>query len=178
MENKTTIKLTGGDTITLKFKELPEEIDVDRILRIDYANLTAEMVTIPVLMNKIGLMLAELENTVRINELVLKKEKAFVAEKGRTEITELKKGKAATNDEVLEYVRMSPKYDVFNRKLSQSMMNRDVMNSLYWSLKSKQEILQNLSKSITAGDFQDGLINSVMKTINYVEIGDRKPVIK
>lgn len=176
--NSTTIKLSNGTELRIKSKGLPEDFDVDRVLKIDYANIPAEMATLPILMNNVGIILADLENEVRISELTLKKQKAIMAEAGREEIKKDKLGKPATNDETLEYIRRQPKYDVLNRKVSTSMRNRDVINSIYWSIKSKQEIVQNLSKSMSYGDFNDALIGCALKEINYVQLSKREPLIK
>lgn len=174
----TVIKLENGNNLRLKFKELPEEFDVNRILKIDYHNLEAELATIPVLMNSVGVLLAGLEEEVRISELTLTKTKAQLAEEGREVIKADKGGKAATNDETSEYVKNSLKFDVMSRKVSKALYKRDVINSIYWSIKSKQEILQNMSKSMNFGDFQDALINTTIKEINYVSLQTTEPLIK
>lgn len=174
----TTIKLKDGSELRIKSKGLPEDFDTDRVLKIDYANIPAEMATLPILMNNVGIILADLESEVRIAELELKKSKAVMAEQGREEIKNEKGGKPATNDETIEYIRRQPKYDILNRKVSNAMKKRDIINSIYWSIKSKQEIVQNLSKSMSYGDFNDALINCTLKEINYVQLSKRQPLIK
>ena len=173
----TTIKLKDRE-LRLVSKGLPDDFDIDRILKIDYTNLEAELVTIPILMNNVGLLLADMDSEVRLAELKLKKEKAKLAEQGREAIKEDKNGKAATNDETLEYVRSQISYDVLNRKLSSAIYKRDVINSIYWSIKSKQEILQNLSKSMNFGDFQDALVRNSIREINYVKLDTKDVLIK
>jgi hypothetical protein len=170
--------LKNGKELRISFKGLPEDLDSDRILRIDYGNLEAEIATIPVLMNNVGMILAELDNDVRLSELQLSKTKAELAEQGREEIKVEKNGKAATNDETNEYVRNHVKYDLMSRKVSNIQMKRDVINSIYWSIKAKQEILQNISKSMNYSDFQDALVNTALKEINYVSLSTRDPLIK
>lgn len=176
--NSKTVKLGEGFELRVKFKGLPEEFDVDRVLKIDYANIPAEASTIPILMNNIGFILAECENNVRISELELKKTKAILAKQGREIITEEKNGKPATNDETLEWVRRQPKYDILNRKFSKAMETRDIINSIYWSIKSKQELVQNLSRTINHEDFNDMLKNTQLKELNYVSITQIEPLVK
>lgn len=178
MSNVTTIKLNNGNILNIKFKGLPETFDVDRIVRIDYNNLEAEIITTPLVMNSVGFILAECANEVRLAELELKKSKAKMAEDAREEIKNEKNGKPATNDEVTEYIRRQVKYDILNRKVSSAMKKNDIINSIYWSIKAKQEILQNVSKSLNFGDFQDSLINMTIREINYCDIKNVKPLIE
>ena len=177
MSNVTKIKLNNGRILNINFKGLPDDFDVDRIIRVDYNNIEAEIITTPLVMNSIGFVLAETANEVRLAELDLKKQKAIMAESARDEIREEKNGKPATNDEVLEYIRRQPKYDIMNRKVSSAMKKHDLINSIYWSIKAKQEILQNISKSMNFGDFQDALVHTAIKEINYCKLNVVKPLI-
>lgn len=172
----TTIRLSDGSDIKLTFNELPDEILVDRILFTDYSNIAAEIATLPVLLNKIGMMLAECEQSQRMAELKLKRWKSQRREAGRVEYIK-KKGKF-TIDQVDDYVRADPQYVVLNTAWIRAQKQRDDMNTLFWSLKGKQNTLENLSKSISVGDFETGLVKSSMKNINYVDIKHKEPLIK
>jgi hypothetical protein len=172
----TKIKLSSGAVILLKSTELPDEIMSDRILFTDYSNLAAEMATMPVLLNKIGLKLAECENDARMAELRLKRWKSNRREQARKE-TIKSKGKF-TVDQVDDAVRIDPQYVVLNTLWISAQKQRDDMNSLFWSLKSKQSILENLSKSMAVGDYEDSMIRTSVNRLNYVDINIRKPLIQ
>jgi len=171
------IRLPDGRKMRFILKELPEDIDVDRLMQIDYSNLSAEQATLPTLMYKLGVLLAEMENEVRLSELNLRKIKAILADEAREEIPKRKNGKAATNDEVTEYYRQSPKYDIVNRKVSKDMMRRDIVQSAYWSMKSKQDSISNLCTGMSIQQFQEQMITAKGKTYNLVKIVASKDVI-
>lgn len=172
----TTIRLTDGSNIKLTFNELPDEILVDRILFTDYSNIAAEIATLPVLLNKIGMMLAECEKSARIAELKLKRWKARKREETRK--AEIKRKGKFTIDVVDDAYRAAPEYVQLNTVWINMLKQRDDVNSLFWSLKGKQATIENLSKSISVGDFEDGLVKSSMKTINYVDISHKQPLIR
>lgn len=169
------VKLANGTEIKLTIAELPDEVMVDRILFIDYSNIYAEIATLPVLMNKIGFLLSECENEVRLAELKLKRWKSKKREESRISYIKLK-GKF-TIDQVDDAVRIDPQYVLLNTAHIKLIKQRDDMNSLFWSLKGKQTTLENLSKSMNMLEFKDGLVNSTARTVNYVDMKIRKPLI-
>lgn len=170
------IRLPDGRKMRFILKELPDEINIDRLTQIDYSNLSAELATLPTLMYKLGVLLAEMENEVRLTELKLRKVKAQLADEAREEIPKNRNGKPATNDQVTEYYRQSPTYDILNRKVSKDMMRRDIINSAYWSMKSKQEIVSNLCRVLDIQQFQEQMITAKGKTYNLVKIVASKEV--
>ena len=62
----------GDKIIKFSFEDFNEEIDLDEILKIDYSNLIAELVTFPVVVNKIGILRAEIENKLRVEKMNFK----------------------------------------------------------------------------------------------------------
>ena len=67
-----------GKVVVINYKEFKKDIDVDTLLQIDYKRLPAEMVTFPVILNKLGLLLAEANNKVKEADLDLE---IFIAKK-------------------------------------------------------------------------------------------------
>lgn len=172
----TTIRLTDGSNIKLTFNELPDEILADRILFTDYSNIAAEIATLPVLLNKIGMMLSDCEKSVRVAELKLKRWKAKKREETRK--AEIKRKGKFTIDVVDDAYRAHPEYVILNTRWIEALRQRDDVNSLFWSLKGKSKTLENLSATISVGDFESGLVKSSMKTINYVDIQHKQPLIR
>ena len=61
----------GGRGITLETKDFGENIDVDDLLSIHYENIPGEVITIAVLLNRIGLLKAQAEGEAKNAKLNL-----------------------------------------------------------------------------------------------------------
>ena len=61
----------GEKSYLLSMTPFSEEINIDEILKIDYANIFGEILTFPVLFNRIGLLKAEVDNIVAIEKFNL-----------------------------------------------------------------------------------------------------------
>lgn len=168
------IELGNGTKIKLSLKDIPDDVLADRILFIDYANIYAEIATMPILLNSIGVLLSECENKCRLADLKLKRWKSKKREEVRVDFIK-SKGKF-TVDQVDDAVRIDSQYVVLNTIHINYLKQRDDINSLFWSLKSKQSILENLSKSMNISDFREGMKHSI-SNINHVDIKNIKPLI-
>jgi len=149
------VDLTGED----------EEFDVDRILQIDYNNLLADIATFPVILNRLGLLLAEMDNKVREAELQLRTYKAKERKKIRDRL--IAKKQKLTIDTVDDELRSSAGYVVRYSKVFKRMKERDYVNSIYWAAKSKGDNLTKLSLTIQAGDID---LEDIVKRFNGVEL--------
>lgn len=192
-----TIQITEDSELRLRTKvfnstEEDEDegnvVDMDRLLQIDMMHLEAELVTFPVVLNQLGLALAEVTSNhnlaklnleiyaaqarERIRKAHIDDEEEVVDAKGKTTY---KKPKPLSLDEVEARLSMDIKYQTKKRLLYQRQKEMDMLNGLYWSAKSKDDKLNKLSMSIQAGDVYDNLANSKIKRINNVDISDIKP---
>jgi len=152
----------GKKTVTLKIKDLDNDLDVDEMLQIDYANILGEILTFPVLLNRLGILLADVENALRRAEfdLAITKEdlkkkraivetKAFHALRDGDEKKNIKPINSPTKDQIGNYVRTKnpehqkeeEKYIEEKRKLLDIIRDKDYINSFYWSAKSKDDKL-------------------------------------
>src|SRR5574344_279224 len=95
---RKTIKL-GDQLYTLSYQEFDDEVDIDELLTIDYSNLIGEMVTFPIIVNRIGLLLADAESKLSETKLNRDVMEAKVKERLRKELLE-KNSKAPTIDMV------------------------------------------------------------------------------
>jgi hypothetical protein len=171
-----------------------EEVDMDKLLRIDMANIEAELVTFSVVLNMLGMVLAEVTNNYNISKLNLeiyeskRKEELRKAhmdadddeeeEEGKSKRVRARGRKPLSIDEVESRLGLDKVYQAKKRQMYQAQKEMEQINSLYWSAKSKDDRLNKLSLSIKAGDIYDNLAASKLKRINNVDISAIKPVKK
>ena len=162
--DKKIIKI-GDKTYTLLIKAFDEDVEVDNLLQIDYSNLIGELVTFPVIVNRIGIMLAEAESVVSEKKLNLEVFEAKMKERLRTQLAETN-GKAPTVEALNNAVLQEPSYQAMRKGLINAQKTRDYLNSVFWSAKDKSNKLDRLSLTIQAGDIPEevleGRVNSVI----------------
>ncbi len=163
-----TVKINFKDKIIeLVFEEFESVIDVDLLTQIDYSNIYAEFVTIPALMNKVGIWKAESENDHADAKLARDIYCADRAENLRrelkTETTDYKgnpKVKYPSQSEVENAVLLDTVVQNHYKKCIRLKKEADYMDSLYWAVKSKEMKLNKLIEGmkIHPEDFQSHLI--------------------
>lgn len=167
-----TLPLKNGKELVFRFKGFDDEVEVEDLLKIDYSCLFYEMTTFPVLLNRMGLLLADCEHSVRMSEMTLKVFEKKLRNKVRIGFEE--DGKKWIKDMIddavdkdLSYVaKLTRHYDVIKQ--------RDYVNSVFWSMKNKSELLVKLSMTIKQGDIETFLIEDSMRNFNNVDIVLRK----
>lgn len=161
-----SIKMHYEDKIIiLKYTNFDLDIDLDQITKIDYSNLYGEIVTVSALLNRIGILKAEVDNNyarekigMDIYEANLRKtiRSQYVANQKKITIQEL-------DDEILTDVGWK------NNKLKLSRLQKDcdMIASIYWSIKSKDDKLTklNLKANITPQEFENEIIEGTINTI-------------
>lgn len=162
--DKKIVKI-GDKTYTLLIKAFDDDVEVDDLLQIDYSNLIGELVTFPVIVNRIGIMLAEAESAVSEKKLNLEVFEAKMKERLRTQLAEIN-GKAPTVEALNNAVLQEPSYQAMRKSLINAQKTRDYLNSVFWSAKDKSNKLDRLSLTIQAGDIPEevleGRVNSVI----------------
>lgn len=154
------------------------EINVEDLLRIDYANILGEILTFPVILNRLGILLSDIEDHLRKSNFILDKEKVDL--KRKRAIAEMKAQNELkktitkpTKQQIENQVRLDEEHqideDAYRAKkleLLDTQHDRDIVNSLYWSAKSKDEKLNKISDKIRPSEFEgdilDGSINGVL----------------
>lgn len=153
--------------INLYFEEIDENIDIDELTVIDYNNLFAEIITIPALMNRVGLWKAESEAAYAECKLDINIYEAQTAEYFRRKLVTLEtdtKGKSKkkypTKDEVDNSVMLDEQVQLRKKKLIRLQKEVAMMDSLYWAVKSKEMKLNKLieSANIVPEDFVGELV--------------------
>ena len=161
--DKKIIKI-GDRTYTMVIKPFDDEVDIDELLRINYSNLIGEIVTFPVVVNRIGIMLAEAESAVSEKKLNLDVFEAKTKERLRTEITEVN-GKAPTVEALNNAVLQEPAYQAMRKGVINAQKTRDYLNSVFWSAKDKSAKLDKLSLTIQPGDIPDEVIEGRVNNV-------------
>ena len=103
--------LIGKNVYEIEFQEFEDEIDVDELMTIHYENLVGEIITFPVVVNRLGLLLADAERALAETKLNCEIMEAKVREEIRTALNdEEDRKKPATVDEVNTAVYQRPGY--------------------------------------------------------------------
>jgi hypothetical protein len=167
--------------VTLKLTQFDTDIDADELTNIQYYNIIGEILTFPVIMNRIGNLKADIEQVVAEAKLDFQIFEANEQEKQRkalTFATEGSKGETKTNkptkDEVENAVLISREYRVKKTNLFKIQRNLAYVESLYWAAKDKSDKLNYFSSKLKPEEFEkeilEGTINGVMILVNKKSI--------
>lgn len=161
--------------ITLHFEDIEADINVDDLTRIDYTNLFAEIITIPVLMNRVGLMKAQCENDYDLAKLDTAIYEANTAEMVRKELLKMvtdskgkQKWKPGTKDEVEDGVTLDEGVQLRRRRIIRMKKEVAFMDSLYWAISNKARKLDRISDSMSLkpeefeNEIVEGKINGIL----------------
>ena len=159
-----TIHLVDRE-IELAFDEL-DSLPLEEILVIDYSKLEDDVSTFPFIVNQINFLLVEANDILRNEELQLDylqanineyKANAFMVVKGNLIKKELiDKGEKSPTISLIEsqialqqeFKDLQESFRCQKKKIAEATKNRDYLNGLYWSCKSKMEVLVALSKNL------------------------------
>ena len=170
------VHLRDGRTMKLRVRDLSEEVDVDKCLMIDVNNIYAELATSPVLLNKFGVLLADANKTLSEKKLDFD---IFVSKRKESIRKELVSNGTKPTNEIVENALLSePIYRLKKMNFVEAEKEVAIVNSVYWSLKDKNEKLNKMALSVQYGDMADGILNARIKTINHVSISMLKNVNK
>ena len=163
----------SGKTYTLKLQSFEHEVDVDEVLKIDYSNIMGELLTFPVLFNRIGILKAEIDNLTEEEKFDTKVLEAQLSEEYRKKI--LAEGSKATAAEVENRVIQDKRYQVKKKNLFTLQRNQSILDSLYWSAKSKDDKLNKMTDKLRPEEFSKELLED---TVNGVLIKQVSHTIK
>lgn len=170
--DKKIVKI-GDKTYTLLIKAFDDDVEVDDLLQIDYSNLIGELVTFPVIVNRIGIMLAEAESAVSEKKLNLEVFEAKMKERLRTQLAEIN-GKAPTVEALNNAVLQEPSYQAMRKNLINAQKTRDYLNSVFWSAKDKSDKISFLMRNYEISE--DMKLSE--QRLNGVLIKKKKDLIK
>ena len=187
-ENEKVVKvdLGGDNVILLHFENFDTDIDVDQLTYIDPTNIWAELITLPRLMNKIGLLRAEVDDFYEDAKQQLRIAEAEKSEyhRSRLAIRTGEKIKYPTVSEVENAVTVDPVFINLHKRLRRKKKEAAYLDSLYWAVKEKAGKLDKLSESmnLTPQDLDkmvvEGSINKILikKTKKLIPDLKNKPL--
>lgn len=186
MQEEQVIVHLRDKLVILTIKDWEVNLDVDTLTSIDYSNLFGEIVTVPTLLNRIGILRAELETQMEESELELKSYEADLRKQIRRE-SALNEGKINLGTEKIQkFAKFTENAldDVINsdpaikiKKSNAIKRKRDfkIVDNLFWSIKAKSDKLDNLLQPVTPGDFEKELLEG---TVNGILIKKKDKLFK
>lgn len=172
MGNETesiTVDLGGNKIFRLHFQQWEEDINIDELTQIDYTNIYAELITIPSLLNRVGIWKAQAENAFSRSKMDSDIEEAKESESQRLKLkrTEGVKVKWPTVKEIENAVTLSEEVQKSKKKVIRRRKDADYIDALYWSVKDKAKKLDRISNnmSLSPEDFEKELISGSINGI-------------
>ena len=171
---RIAIELKSGKTAVLTLQSFDTEMDIDDILRIDYSNIMGEILTFPLMFNRIANLKAEQENIVSETKLDLEIFEAQLTEEYRKKLTAGKDGGKVTIAEVESAVKLDKRYRTKKIHFFSVQKNYGYLDALYWGAQSKDTKLNRLSEKLRPDEFEKELLED---TINGIMIKISKKFI-
>lgn len=185
MDNeKIVIELKGSDKVAvLSVQPFDGDIDVESIVKIDYSNLLGEILTFPVVFNRIANLRAEMTNVVSEGKLTFDIFEARLNESKRKSLSASSdKAKGPSLKDVEVAVFTDPTYKVAMQIYLRKQRDFEYVDALYWSAQSKDRKLNVLSEKISPAEFEkelvEGAINGVMIQMRKKAMRDAEPISK
>lgn len=163
-KNKEMIFNFGERVISFKVGDFEEDLDLDKLLKIDYSNLFAEIVTFPVVVNRLGLLAAEMDNLVKNAKLNLD---VFEAKERNRIRSNWEGAKKPTIDEVDSSLICNPKYILKTKNYNELIRDKEYLYVVYQSAKDKSEKLNKLSLQIKPGDMDESIIQNQINKVYF-----------
>lgn len=169
MDDKVIINLRNR-TLVLDIKDFGKgDIQVEELLQVDYANILGDIITFPVIFNRITNIKAEMDNYLREQEFDLKAYEAQLYMDHKKAL--IGAGEKATEAGIDMAVKRDPKYKVKQFEFMKYEKQAAILDGLYWSAKMKGKMLEAISMKIKPEDFEKEIL---VDTINSVTITAQK----
>lgn len=163
----------GNRIIVLKQKEFDSDIDIDEITQIQYQNLYGEIVTVSALLNKVGLLKADVDNEYEEYKLDCQ---VFESETRRRYISGVITNgeKKPTEQQSDDYLNTHSEVTLKRKRLLTIKKSCDYINALYWAIQSKDRKLSVLMKGVTPEEFAEQIVEG---QVNCFFIKKFKPAL-
>jgi len=167
----------GEKTVVLNFGDFNDEINVDELTSINYSNLFGEVVTVSALLNRMGILKAEAEAEHAIKKLECDIYIANLAKNYRRDANVnagkfiIKEGNVSTSIKLTEdSLEKALLLDIVVQNKKKAVINAQknlaFIDSLYWSVQSKDKKLSVLMKGVTPEEFfneiLEGEVNGIL----------------
>lgn len=172
-QERIVIDRGGSKIITLIIQPFDTDINIDDLLRIDYNNIMGEILTFPLIFNRIANLKADMEELVAKSKLDLDIFEAQLQEEHRKKL--LAASEKVTESAVANAVKMDSRYSIKKKAHFEVQKNYNYLDSLYWAAQSKDTKLNRLSEKMRPEDFEKELVED---TINGVMIKVSKKILQ
>jgi hypothetical protein len=167
---KLTIQI-GGYTYVLSISPFESNIDIDSLINTDYANILGEILTFPVLLNKLGLMKADCDNILAEEKFDMEVFEAQKWEEHRKRIAG--GGEKATEKIVENAVLMDQEFILKKKKFFKMQKQADYFNSIYWAAKDKSDKLNRLTDKLRPSEFEMELLGDSINGVMIKKVKNR-----
>ena len=159
--------------LTLKLKDFGTELDTEYLLQVDYNNIMGDIITFPVIFNRIAIIKAEIDSLYEEAKLAFDIFAATKEEAIRKKMTHTVEGPKdtqkivkPTEGQIANTLRMDVQYREEKMKVISVLKQMKIVDGLYWAAKSKDKKLDTVSAKIKPEEFEkeilEGEINSVL----------------
>ena len=169
---KIAFKLDNDRTVVLILQAF-DEIDTDEITQIQYHNIVGELLTCSAVLNRLGNVVAVAEEALSDSKLDYE---VYYAQKYEEHMKALtvqytnSRGREVaekpSSTEIEQAIKRSPEHKVKAKNIIRLQKQRDIINSLYWAVKSKDDKLNKLTDKIRPEEFSreiiEGEINGIL----------------
>lgn len=151
--------------VVLKIQQFNTDVDTDELLRIDYANILGEVLTFPLIFNRIGNLRAEAAEILAISKVDFDIFEAQLVAEYQKKL-QAKTEKRITNKDIDSSIYTDARWGIKKKELILKEKNYNIIDALYWGAKSKDTKLDKISEKIKPEEFEkeliEGVINGVM----------------
>lgn len=169
-----SVKIHLSDKIIeLRYTPFDSDVDVDLLTRIDYENITGEVVTVSSLLNRVGMLKAEIDNRFSEEKLALDIYEAGLRKMFRSNATA--DGKKITIQEVDDMILEDKGWQDRKRKLIRFQKDCSYIDSVYWSVKDKSNKIDAIKGNLTPKEFENEILEGV---VNGIMIKKHKKIAK
>jgi len=164
MEKDRIVIEYGEKMVVLTLLPFDTELDVDDILRIDYYNIMGEILTFPLMFNRIANFKAEIEEIVNRTKFDLEVFEAQLMEQKRKSL-EANSERKVTISEVEAAVKMDANLSIKKKEYFKRLKELAYMDSLYWAAQSKDTKLNRMSEKLRPEDFEKELVEDTVNSV-------------
>jgi hypothetical protein len=150
-------------------KDFDDEVDIDMMTGIDYSNLFGEAVTVSANLNRFGILKASAEEKLSKAKLELDIYESGLRKSFRREAN-MNDGKFKVGDEAIkltegslnEAIMLDKGLQVMKNNIIKFQKNVSDLDSIFWSISSKDKKLNNMLKAVTPSEFYNEIIEGAV----------------
>lgn len=170
-ENDSVILHLKNKVITITSQGFDSEIDIDDLLQIDPSNLYAELISIPVLINKVGQLKAEATAIYEKKKMDFSILEAKLSEYYRVKAKEQEI--KPTEKWLEEKVTLDKAWGIEKKNLIEAQKNVEFMWGFWSAVLSKDNSLKTATRNIVPSEHENSLIEQKINTC-LIKVKEKK----